>query len=176
MLLNLLDVVLKVFVDFYKEGLIYKFKCLVNWDLKFEIVIFDFEVENVEVDGYMWYFKYLLVGGEIYEYVEKDEDGNVMLCEMWDYILIVMICLEIMFGDGVVVVYLDDECYKLIVGKLCEILVGLKEYCWLILIIIDEYFDLVFGLGVVKIIGVYDFNDYQVVLWGKIFMYWLMDM
>lgn len=172
---NFYDVVIKVFVDMYNKGLIYCGKCLINWDLYFEIVIFDFEVENVEVDGYMWYFKYLLVGGEIYIYVEKDEDGNVILFEECDYIFIVIICFEIMLGDGVVVVYFDDECYVLIVGKLCEIFVGFKEQCCLILIIIDEYFDMNFGFGVVKIIGVYDFNDYEVVKCGNILQYCLMD-
>lgn len=172
---NFYDVVIKVFVDMYDKGLIYCGKCLVNWDLYFEIVIFDFEVESCEIFGYMWYFKYLLVGGESYEYVECDEDGNVILCEICDYISIVMIWFEIMLGDGVVVVYFDDVCYVFIVGKLVEILVGFKEYCRLILIIIDEYFDLYFGLGVVKIIGVYDFNDYGVVMCNGILFYVLLD-
>ncbi|MEM7509061.1 MAG: class I tRNA ligase family protein, partial [Pseudomonadota bacterium] len=64
--------VLKVFVDLYNEGLIYKGKRLVNWDPHFETAISDLEVENVEVDGHMWHFKYPLAGGATYEYVEKD--------------------------------------------------------------------------------------------------------
>jgi valyl-tRNA synthetase len=63
--------VLKVFVQLHREGLIYKDKRLVNWDPKFETAISDLEVENIEVDGHMWHFKYPLAGGETYEYVEK---------------------------------------------------------------------------------------------------------
>ena len=76
---NFHDAVLKVFVDLYDKGLIYRGKRLVNWDPHFETAISDLEVENVEVDGHMWHFKYPLAGGETYTYVEKDEDGNVAL-------------------------------------------------------------------------------------------------
>jgi hypothetical protein len=68
---GLSEAVLKVFVRLYKEGLIYRGKRLVNWDPKFETAISDLEVENKEVDGHMWHFKYPLAGGETYEYVEK---------------------------------------------------------------------------------------------------------
>ncbi|MEL6228233.1 MAG: class I tRNA ligase family protein, partial [Pseudomonadota bacterium] len=77
--------VLEVFVRLYEEGLIYRGKRLVNWDPKFETAISDLEVENVEVDGNMWHFKYPLADGETYEYVEKDADGNVTLTETRDY-------------------------------------------------------------------------------------------
>ncbi|MCK5934776.1 MAG: class I tRNA ligase family protein, partial [Fulvimarina manganoxydans] len=71
--------VLHVFVELYRKGLIYKDKRLVNWDPKFETAISDLEVENRETPGHMWHFKYPLAGGETYEYVEKDADGNVTL-------------------------------------------------------------------------------------------------
>jgi valyl-tRNA synthetase len=172
---NLSDAVLKVFVDLYKEGLIYKSKRLVNWDPKFETAISDLEVENIETDGHMWHFKYPLAGGEAYEYVEKDEDGNVTLRETRDYISIATTRPETMLGDGAVAVHPGDERYKPIIGKLCEIPVGPKEHRRLIPIITDEYPDPDFGSGAVKITGAHDFNDYQVALRGKIPMYRLMD-
>jgi valyl-tRNA synthetase len=78
---NFHDAVIKVFVDMYDKGLIYRGKRLVNWDPHFETAISDLEVENIEVAGHMWHFKYPLAGGATYEYVEKDEDGNVTLRE-----------------------------------------------------------------------------------------------
>ncbi len=172
---NLSAAVLKVFVDLYNEGLIYKSKRLVNWDPKFETAISDLEVENIETDGHMWHFKYPLAGGETYEYIEKDEDGNVTLRETRDYIAIATTRPETMLGDGAVAVHPDDERYKPIIGKLCEIPVGPKEHRRLIPIITDEYPDMNFGSGAVKITGAHDFNDYQVALRGKIPMYRLMD-
>ncbi|NVK35150.1 MAG: class I tRNA ligase family protein, partial [Rhodobacteraceae bacterium] len=172
---NLSDAVLKVFVDLYNEGLIYKSKRLVNWDPKFETAISDLEVENIETDGHMWHFKYPLAGGETYEYVEKDEEGTVILRETRDYISIATTRPETMLGDGAVAVHPDDERYAPIVGKLCEIPVGPKEHRRLIPIITDEYPDMTFGSGAVKITGAHDFNDYQVALRGKIPMYRLMD-
>jgi len=172
---NLSDAVLKVFVDLYKEGLIYRSKRLVNWDPKFETAISDLEVENIETDGHMWHFKYPLAGGETYEYVEKDEDGNVTLRETRDYISIATTRPETMLGDGAVAVHPKDERYKPIIGKLCEIPVGPKEHRRLIPIITDEYPDPDFGSGAVKITGAHDFNDYQVALRNKIPMYRLMD-
>ena len=172
---GLSEAVLKVFVTLYNEGLIYKSKRLVNWDPKMETAISDLEVENIESDGHMWHFRYPLAGGETYEYVEKDEDGNVTLRETRDYISIATTRPETMLGDGAVAVHPDDERYRPIVGKLCEIPVGPKEHRRLIPIITDEYPDMTFGSGAVKITGAHDFNDYQVALRGKIPMYRLMD-
>jgi valyl-tRNA synthetase len=110
----------------------------------------------------MWHFKYPLAGGETYEYVEKDEDGNVTLRETRDYISIATTRPETMLGDGAVAVHPSDERYAPIVGKLCEIPVGPKEHRRLIPIITDEYPDPEFGSGAVKITGAHDFNDYEV--------------
>ncbi|WP_370320717.1 valine--tRNA ligase [Oricola sp.] len=167
--------VLEVFVKLYKEGLIYRGKRLVNWDPKFETAISDLEVENKEVDGHMWHFKYPLAGGETYEYVEKDEDGNVTLRETRDYISIATTRPETMLGDGAVAVHPSDERYAPIVGKLCEIPVGPKEHRRLIPIITDDYPDPEFGSGAVKITGAHDFNDYQVAKRNDIPLYRLMD-
>ncbi len=167
--------VIRVFKQLYDEGLIYRGKRLVNWDPHFETAISDLEVENVEVDGCMWHFKYPLAGGATYEYVEKDADGNVALRETRDYISIATTRPETMLGDGAVAVHPSDERYAAIVGKLCEIPVGPKEHRRLIPIITDEYPDPAFGSGAVKITGAHDFNDYGVAKRGGIPCFRLMD-
>ena len=172
---NFHDAVIRVFVKMYEDGLIYRGKRLVNWDPHFETAISDLEVENIEVDGHMWHFKYPLAGGATYEYVEKDADGNVTLRETRDYISIATTRPETMLGDGAVAVHPSDERYAPIVGKLCEIPVGPKEHRRLIPIITDEYPDPDFGSGAVKITGAHDFNDYQVAKRGGIPMYRLLD-
>lgn len=172
---NFHDAVIKVFVKMYEDGLIYRGKRLVNWDPHFETAISDLEVENIEVDGHMWHFKYPLASGATYTYVEKDEDGNVTLEEERDYISIATTRPETMLGDGAVAVHPSDERYAPIVGMLCEIPVGPKAQRRLIRIITDEYPDKDFGSGAVKITGAHDFNDYQVAKRGGIPMYALMD-
>ncbi len=172
---NFHDAVLKVFVDLYNKGLIYRGKRLVNWDPHFETAISDLEVENIEIDGHMWHFKYPLAGGETYEYVEKDEDGNETLRETRDYISIATTRPETMLGDGAVAVYTKDERYAPLVGKLCEIPVGPKEHRRLIPIIVDDYPDPDFGSGAVKITGAHDANDYGVAKRNNIPLYRLMD-
>ncbi|EBA05365.1 valyl-tRNA synthetase [Rhodobacteraceae bacterium HTCC2150] len=172
---NFPDAVIKVFVEMYNKGLIYRGKRLVNWDPHFETAISDLEVENIEVAGHMWHFKYPLAGGATYTYEEKDEDGNVTLSEERDYISIATTRPETMLGDGAVAVHPTDERYAPIVGMLCEIPVGPKAQRRLIPIITDEYPDKDFGSGAVKITGAHDFNDYQVAKRGGIPMYSLMD-
>ncbi|MCO5734037.1 valine--tRNA ligase [Rhizobium sp. SSA_523] len=167
--------VLEVFVTLYKQGLIYRGKRLVNWDPHFETAISDIEVENREVDGHMWHFKYPLAGGETYTYIEKDAEGNILLQEERDYIAIATTRPETMLGDGAVAVHPSDERYAPIVGKLCEIPVGPKEHRRLIPIITDEYPDPSFGSGAVKITGAHDFNDYQVAKRNNIPLYRLLD-
>jgi len=172
---NFHDAVIKVFVDLYKKGLIYRGKRLVNWDPHFETAISDLEVENIEVAGHMWHFKYPLKGGETYTYIEKDQNGNITLQEERDYISIATTRPETMLGDGAVAVHPSDQRYKPLIGKFCEIPVGPKQYRRLIPIITDEYPDPNFGSGAVKITGAHDFNDYQVAKRSNIPMYSLMD-
>lgn len=172
---NFHDAVIRVFVDMYEKGLIYRGKRLVNWDPHFETAISDLEVENTEVNGHMWHFKYPLAGGATYTYVEKDEDGNVLFEEERDYISIATTRPETMLGDGAVAVHPSDTRYAPIVGQLCEIPVGPKEHRRLIPIITDEYPDPDFGSGAVKITGAHDFNDYAVAKRGNIPCYRLMD-
>ena len=165
------EAVTKAFVEMYNDGLIYRDKRLVNWDPHFQTAISDLEVENIEKDGHFWHFKYPLEGGETYTYVEKDEDGNITLSEERDYISIATTRPETMLGDGAVAVHPDDERYAPIVGKM----VHLPLCDRLIPIITDEYPDMDFGSGAVKITGAHDFNDYEVAKRNDIAMYSLMD-
>ncbi len=168
---NFPDAVTKVFVDMYNKGLIYRGKRLVNWDPHFETAISDLEVENTEVAGHMWHFKYRLAGGESYEYIEKDETGAVTLREMRDYISIATTRPETMLGDGAVAVHPSDTRYAPIIGKM----VHLPLCDRLIPIITDEYPDPTFGSGAVKITGAHDFNDYAVAKRANLPCYRLLD-
>ncbi|MGE0741800.1 MAG: valine--tRNA ligase [Hyphomonadaceae bacterium] len=151
--------VLKVFVQLYKEKLIYKDKRLVNWDPHFETAISDLEVENKEVAGHFWHFKYPLENGETYQFpIAHDDDGNPTEWETRDYISIATTRPETMLGDGAVAVHPSDKRYAPIVGK--KVLLPLADRY--IPIITDEYPDPDFGSGAVKITGAHDFNDYKV--------------
>jgi valyl-tRNA synthetase len=169
------EAVTKSFVEMYEAGLIYRNKRLVNWDPHFQTAISDLEVENIERDGHFWHFKYPLAlkengERETYTYVEKDEDGNVTLSEERDYISIATTRPETMLGDGAVAVHPDDERYAPIVGKMVRLPLADR----LIPIITDEYPDMDFGSGAVKITGAHDFNDYEVAKRNDIPMYSLM--
>jgi len=168
---NFHDAVIKVFVDLYTKGLIYRGKRLVNWDPHFETAISDLEVENIEVAGHMWHFKYRLAGGETYEFVERDADGTVTFREIRDYIAIATTRPETMLGDGAVAVHPSDTRYAPIVGRM----VHLPLCDRLIPIITDDYPDPTFGSGAVKITGAHDFNDYGVAKRNAIPCYRLMD-
>lgn len=169
------EAVVEAFVKLHEQGLIYRGKRLVNWDPVLKTAISDLEVENNEVPGHMWHFKYPLAGGETYEYIERDADGNVTLRETRDYISIATTRPETMLGDGAVAVHPSDARYAPIIGKLCEIPVGPKELRRLIPIITDSYPDPDFGSGAVKITGAHDFNDYAVAARNGIPLYALMD-
>ncbi len=162
----------RVFVQLYKDGLIYKDKRLVNWDPHFETAISDLEVENREVPGHFWHFKYPLEHGETYQFpIAFDEDGKPTEWETRDYISIATTRPETMLGDGAVAVHPSDTRYAPIVGKRC--LLPLADRY--IPIITDEYPDPDFGSGAVKITGAHDFNDYKVARAHNIPLYVLMD-
>ena len=138
--------VLEVFVTLYKEGLIYKDKRLVNWDPKLLTAISDLEVEQIEVNGSLWHFRYP-VEGEIY-----DPENPAT------YITVATTRPETMLGDTGVAVHPDDERYRHLVGKNVVLpIVGRK-----IPVVADEYSDPEKGTGAVKITPAHDFNDFEV--------------
>ena len=138
--------VLKVFVELYREGLIYKDKRLVNWDPKLLTAISDLEVVPVETKGSLWHLRYPLEGKTF-----NAEDPST-------YIVVATTRPETMLGDAAVAVHPDDERYKELVGKHVILpLVGRK-----IPIIADEYSDPEKGSGAVKITPAHDFNDFEV--------------
>jgi valyl-tRNA synthetase len=135
----------EVFVRLYDDGLIYRGKRLVNWDPKLHTAISDLEVENREVKGKMWHFRYPLANGT------KTADGK-------DYIVVATTRPETMLGDTAVAVNPDDPRYASLIGASIELpLVGR-----FIPIIGDEYADMEKGTGCVKITPAHDFNDYEV--------------
>ncbi len=153
---GLSNAVRKVFVQLYREKLIYKDKRLVNWDPVFETAISDLEVETRETKGAMWSFAYPLVDGPV--------DGI-------SEIVISTTRPETMLGDGAVAVHPSDERYKNLIGKLVRLPVAERH----IPIIADEYPDPEFGTGAVKITGAHDFNDFEVARRNNIPLIVLMD-
>ena len=131
--------VLKVFVDLYRQKLLYRDKRLVNWDPKLKTSISDLEVEMREVSGSMWHFRYPL------------EDGS-------GYIAIATTRPETILGDGAVAVHPDDPRYASLVGKRCRLPIVDR----LIPIIADAHVEQDFGSGAVKITAAHDFNDYAI--------------
>src|SRR5690606_2419308 len=129
-----------VFVRLYREGLIYKDKRLVNWDPKLLTAISDLEVQQVEVKGYLWHFRYPIEG----------EEGR--------YIVVATTRPETMLGDTAVAVHPDDERYRDLIGRHVVLpLVGRR-----IPIVADDYADPETGSGAVKITPAHDFNDFEV--------------
>jgi valyl-tRNA synthetase len=132
--------VLKVFVDLYKQGLIYRDKRLVNWDPKLHTAISDLEVDQREVKGHLWHLRYPIEG----------RDGA--------FIVVATTRPETMLGDTAVAVHPDDERYKdLVGGHVILPLVGRR-----IPIIADTHADPETGSGAVKITPAHDFNDFEV--------------
>ena len=139
------EAVLKVFVDLYDEGLIYRDKRLVNWDPALKTAISDLEVETVDVKGQFWHFKYPLADG-------------VELADGRDYIEVATTRPETMLADMAVAVHPGDERYKSVVGK--EVVLPLTGRR--VPIVADEHADPELGSGAVKITPGHDFNDFEV--------------
>lgn len=132
--------VLKVFVQLYRDGLIYKDKRLVNWDPKLLTAISDLEVQPVEVKGNLWHLRYPIEG----------EAGR--------FIVVATTRPETMLGDTAVAVHPEDARYADLVGKHVILpLLGRR-----IPIVADEYSDPEKGSGAVKITPAHDFNDFEV--------------
>ncbi|MFM5914784.1 MAG: valine--tRNA ligase [Chakrabartia godavariana] len=131
--------VLKVFVDLYNEGLIYRDKRLVNWDPGLKTAISDLEVETREVNGKFWHFRYPLADGS----------GHISVATTRP---------ETMLADMAVAVNPDDERYKALIGTKVRLPITGRE----IPIVADEHADPELGSGAVKITPGHDFNDFEV--------------
>jgi len=149
----------KVFVQLYKDGLIYRDKRLVNWDPHFQTAISDLEVEQREVDGHYWHFAYPLADGVTYEHpVAFDEAGNPTEWETRDHIVVATTRPETMLGDTGVAVHPEDARYAALVGKSVILPITGRR----IPIVADDYADPTKGSGAVKITPAHDFNDFGV--------------
>ena len=133
------EAVLEQFVMLYKKGLIYKGTRMVNYCPSCKTTISDAEVEYKEEPSHLWHIRYKIVG-------EKNK-----------YVEIATTRPETMLGDTAVAVHPDDERYKNLVGKKCILPLMNKE----IPIIADDFVDMEFGTGCVKITPAHDMNDYQ---------------
>jgi valyl-tRNA synthetase len=131
--------VLKVFVELYRQGLLYRDKRLVNWDPKLKTAISDLEVETREVAGSFTHIRYPLADGS----------GHVIVATTRP---------ETMLGDTCVAVHPGDERYTAMVGKLIAHPITGRQ----IPIIADDWADPELGSGAVKITPAHDFNDWQV--------------
>ncbi len=138
--------VVEFFVKLDEAGLIYKAKRLVNWDPKFQTAISDLEVEQKEIKGHLWHFRYPLKGVTF-----NPEDSAT-------YIVIATTRPETLLGDTAVAVNPKDERYQHLIGKFVVLpLVGRD-----IPIVGDDYSDPEKGSGAVKITPAHDFNDFEV--------------
>ncbi|MCW8861835.1 MAG: valine--tRNA ligase [Rhodospirillales bacterium] len=130
----------KVFVDLHRKGLIYRDKRLVNWDPLLHTAISDLEVEQREVKGQMWHFKYPI----------EDMPGQ--------FITVATTRPETMLGDTAVAVHPDDERYRDLIGKMVVLPITGRR----IPVVADEYANPEKGSGAVKITPAHDFNDFEV--------------
>ena len=131
--------VTETFVRLYNEGLIYRGKRLVNWDVKLGTAVSDLEVVQEEEDGFMWHINYPLASGE-------------------GVLTVATTRPETMLGDVAVMVHPEDERYKHLIGQNVKLPLCDRE----IPIIADDYVDKDFGTGCVKVTPAHDFNDYAV--------------
>ena len=130
----------QVFVKLFNDGLIYRGKRLVNWDVKLQTAVSDLEVIQEEENGHLWHIDYPLANNQ-------EEKLTVATTRP-----------ETMLGDVAVMVHPDDDRYKKLIGSNVILpLIGRE-----IPIIADEYVDMEFGTGVVKVTPAHDFNDYEV--------------
>ncbi|HYR05595.1 MAG TPA: valine--tRNA ligase [Gallionella sp.] len=137
-------IVTETFVRLFNEGLIYRGKRLVNWDPKLHTAVSDLEVVQEEEDGFMWHIRYPLA-------VPDAVHGLT-------HLTVATTRPETMLGDVAVMVHPEDERYRHLIGKSVKLPLCERN----IPIIADEYVDMEFGTGVVKVTPAHDFNDYAV--------------
>ncbi len=135
---GLSNAVKKVFIQLHKEGLIYRGKRLVNWDPVLHTAVSDLEVISTEEQGSLWHMRYPIT----------DTDEVMVVATTRP---------ETMLGDSAVAVHPDDERYARLVGKTINLPLTDRK----IPIIADDYVDMDFGTGCVKITPAHDFNDYE---------------
>ena len=133
------EAVNKVFLTLYEKGLIYRGHRIINWDVEAKTALSNIEVEHEETQGKLYYFRYPFV----------EEDG---------YMVIATTRPETMFADQALMVHPDDERYQKYVGKS----VYIPGTHVMIPIITDDYVDMTFGTGVVKVTPAHDPNDFEV--------------
>ena len=136
---SLSKAVKKVFIDLYNEGLIYRGKRLVNWDPVLLTAVSDLEVISKEENGFLWHIKYQVADSE-------------------EILIVATTRPETMLGDSAVAVHPEDERYEHLVGKFINLPLSDRK----IPIIADDYVDMEFGTGCVKITPAHDFNDYEI--------------
>ncbi|MFH1994221.1 MAG: valine--tRNA ligase, partial [Nitrospinota bacterium] len=134
----------EVFVRLYDEGLIYKGDRLINWCPRCHTALSDLEVEHEEERGFLYNIKYPII----------DKSGH----PSGDYLVVATTRPETMFGDTAVAVNPNDERYAKFIGR--EVLLPLTDRK--IPIIGDEYVDMEFGTGALKITPAHDFNDFEI--------------
>ena len=133
------EAVMKAFVELHRKNKIYRGYRLVNWDPSLKTAVSDLEVIRQEKDGLLWHIKYPI------------EDSD-------DFVIVATTRPETMFGDMAVAVNPNDDRYKNLIGKNIVLpFVGRK-----IPILADEYVDMEFGTGCLKITPGHDFNDYEI--------------
>ncbi|MDA7800141.1 valine--tRNA ligase [Gammaproteobacteria bacterium] len=133
------EAVIKAFVELHRKGKIYRGYRLVNWDPSLKTAVSDLEVVRQEKDGLLWHIKYPIEGTD-------------------DFITVATTRPETMFGDMAIAVNPDDKRYKDLIGKNIVLpFVGRK-----IPILADDYVDMEFGTGCLKITPGHDFNDYEI--------------
>ena len=140
---NLSAVVIETFVRLYEQGLIYRGKRLVNWDPKLQTAVADLEVETEEEDGRIWEIRYPAVDGA------NEGNGSITVATTRP---------ETMLGDVAVAVNPNDERYRHLVGRSLSLPLTGRT----IPVIADDYVDVDFGTGAVKITPAHDFNDFAV--------------
>ena len=135
-----------VFVKLYDDGLIYRGKRLVNWDIKLETALSDLEVENHDEQGSLWHFKYFFENQSL-----STKDGQ-------NYLVVATTRPETLLGDTAVAVHPEDERYAHLIGQ--NIVLPITGR--IVPIVADTYVEKDFGTGCVKITPAHDFNDYEV--------------
>ena len=139
------DSVIKVFVDLYKKGLIYRGARMVNWDPQAMTAVSDEEVNYTDEKSKLYYVRYKIVG----------EDG---------YIMVATTRPETILGDTAVCANPDDERYRHLKGKKVIVPMANREVPF----IFDSYVDPEFGTGCLKITPAHDINDYEIGLRHKL--------